>query len=1257
MPGPPKIPDVEWNLHKATIQSLYVTENKTLGQMMEYVASQSGFRPSKAQYIRQLKKWGFEKNSSADQWKQVAKVVRKRKHEGKDSEVFIRNDRVSTPKLRKEISRYAVHEESRECSSPRSENLDGVVVQTPKADVMRHTVFLGTPWFDFQNRIEPYFEYLRKLNLGSAAPDPLLHQQAAYTGNDVLSDLPQIFEKGPWAIPDHQGIASYARYTDYNSPNTISFELPDELNVPLLATGETSDEVSALSADFIGATTDSKNTYSGHELLPYLDDIIVEPYQGQLAKNVEQLKGPFELDTVLQLVRSAVYLSSNNLLSDTEVDELVKWMIRSGTQWALEDFFDLKTLTTEIFGSTIFVSAARLGCMDIVRTLIAKTIDVDVLSGYGSRRTALEEAVRNQHPRIVKLLLDEGASLARKNRIPGSLLHDALAGSHSIEIVEMLINKGIDVNDPIMLKKYGCTALVYAAERHDLVMVRMLLGAGANVNEMHDGSITALQASIGEYGLDVALALIDAGASIDAPMGDIFAHAREGLKASCNFDQLTTPIQRAALADNVEFVQCLLSKGADINAWPWEGCKDKIRGLLTAPWCDENPKVAVKYPEVMTVLQAAAFNRNATLIRVVLGAHADVNARGCGDTPLQLAAAKGDAKSCQILLRYGADINAPADARYGRTALQAAAKTGNCELVQQLLRAGADVDAAASPTGGRTALQAAVEHGSIELVKTLIEAGGNIHVAASEKAGRTCLQAAAEYGHVELVQLLLSVGADVNSPAAPGSDGLTALQAAVSPCPLSRSDGTTQVANKELARTRILQILLNAGADVNTPQSADLGETALVAAIREQKIDLAMSDSNNYRHRHALGELIEQRTTERVALLIKAGADVNAYCSTIPLNIHADTPLKVAAERGFVQIATMLLNAGAQVNLQTVGSKFTALHCALRSKRAAMVQFLLEHGADPNACSPDSSPCTPLQIALTEFDTNNEIASALIDAGAHVNRTPCIGLAARAGNLQAVQLLLKAGADVNSRLGDESTALQQAIAKCDADLIKLLIEAGADSNEPNAGISAETVLQQAAANGDIEVVRLLLAHGADINAPAGRHLGKTALQQAAANGDIEVVRLLLAHGADINAPACRIWGRTALQAAAANGNIEVVRLLLAHGADINAPAGCMSGFTALQGAASTGYLKIVLMLLEAGAHVNAPRAEIRGAMALDAAAEQGRLDIVALLLNNDDDAEGIDDRCERAAKFAASNGHRVIARILREHCVNQGSTA
>ena len=1030
-----------------------------------------------------------------------------------------------------------------------------------------------------------------------AASNHLLPQHEAYGGCDVLSEMPWNLETEQWTILGHPWNPSSAEQNDYGLPNTAFSAYPNELNDPLPISEGSNDEVIALLADCVGAAANSDSASSREELISHLDDNTVEMHDGQLMKNVEKLKGPSKLEPVLQLIRYSVYLSSNNLLPDSKTDKLVQWMTKSGAQWVLDLLLDLKTPTTEIFGSNILVSAARLGNIDIVRILIAKKADVNALAGYTYRKTALQEAVRLQHPRIVCLLLDAGASPKPQIGSQYSVLHDALAGAHSIEIVQMLIDKGADVNGPFVQWLDEAPVLVCAAGRHDLVMTRMLLEAGAHVNEMLPGSTTALQASIGKDAVDVAQILIDAGASIDAPEGRTFAEAREASVKNRDFEQLTTPIQRAALADDIELVQTLVSEGADVNACPWEGCKDDIRIPLK-----NLSRNDIDFHDVMTALQAAVFSQNATLVRVILGADADINARGFGDTALQIAATGGDAKICQILLRHGADVNAPADDYHGRTALQAAASTGDCELVQQLLDAGADVNAIASPTGGRTALQAAAEHGSVELVKALIAADGNINAAASPTEGRTCLQAAGEQGHTELVQMLLSAGADVNSPAAKVSNGLTALQAALTLHPGELCLDVTWAANKKFAHTTILQTLLNAGADVNAPPSPQGGISALVAAIKSRNLELARSllqrgAKANCRNSEqtALGEAVNRRSTELVALLIEAGADVDAYYHTDENLLESGTPLQAAALSGSIQIATVLLNAGATVDKPSAGSCLrTALQCAVHGNCAEMVLLLLANGADPNACATVCKhSSTALGYALSRWSINIDILSALINAGADVNKIARprsahpVRQAAAKSNAEAVQLLLEAGACINLTSEDKCTALQAASGTRNIDLIKILIGAGAD-----------------------------------VNAPAGPERGRTALQQAVEHGDI-----------------------------------KISRLLLAHGADVNAPAGYSRGITALQGAMMNGHLKIVLMLLQAGAQVNAPPANAEGRMALDAAAEHGRLDIVLLLLKNDEDAEAIELRCKRAAKLAALNGHLVIARILRGHRRGRGSTA
>lgn len=112
-----------------------------------------------------------------------------------------------------------------------------------------------------------------------------------------------------------------------------------------------------------------------------------------------------------------------------------------------------------------------------------------------------------------------------------------------------------------------------------------------------------------------------------------------------------------------------------------------------------------------------------------------------------------------------------------------------------------------------------------------------------------------------------------------------------------------------------------------------------------------------------------------------------------------------------------------------------------------------------------------------------------------------------------------------------------------AEMVKTLLQAGANANSAARNQMKVAPIHSAAANRDVktalEIVRMLLNAGADVNVT--QHGGWTPLQQAAAHGNTELVRLLLERGADKNALAEN--GKTALDLAQKGNHLDAVAVL------------------------------------------------------------------------------------------------------------------
>lgn len=190
--------------------------------------------------------------------------------------------------------------------------------------------------------------------------------------------------------------------------------------------------------------------------------------------------------------------------------------------------------------------------------------------------------------------------------------------------------------------------------------------------------------------------------------------------------------------------------------------------------------------------------------------------------------------------------------------------------------------------------------------------------------------------------------------------------------------------------------------------------------------------------------------------------------------------------------------------------------------------------------------------------------------------TGCMSIhtAAREGNLKEVRRQLAWGVNANKRhFFTRDTLLIEAAANGHLDVVKLLIENGADVNLK--GEAWYGPLHAAAAKGHIEVVKILLENGADVNI---FHHNKP-LHNAAMNGHIEVAEILLAHGADINAKGTD--EASPLHTAVSNNQLAMVKWLLSKGANVNPRAAY--GCTPLHSAARRKNVEIGKILLKHGA--------------------------------------------------------------------------
>jgi uncharacterized protein len=407
-------------------------------------------------------------------------------------------------------------------------------------------------------------------------------------------------------------------------------------------------------------------------------------------------------------------------------------------------------------------------------------------------------------------------------------------------------------------------------------------------------------------------------------------------------------------------------------------------------------------------LADAAEKQDRAAIRKLVKENADVNAsQPDGMTALHWAAYLDDFEIAKALT--GAKANVGATNRYGVTPLALACQNGNTEIVDLLLANGADPNT--TLLGGETVLMTAARTGKPGPVKALLKRGADAN--AKERRGQTALMWAAADGHAEVVELLLKADADFRTPLS--ASGFTPLHFAA-----------------REGRPEVVRALLKAGADVNEamqPQRPPRkgprkGTSALLLAVESGHFELAVE-------------------------LLKVGADPNDQRSGFT-PLHAMTWVR-KPQRGeddgdpaplgsgnlnTVQFIRELVKHGADVNRRLTSGKgglgkfdtkgATPFLMASATADVPYMQLLLELGADPSI--PNVDNCTPLMVACgigVGSAAANEVAGEEPEV------------------LEAAQLLLKLGADVNAVDANGETAMHGAALKNLPKVVQFLANNGA----------------------------------------------------------------------------------------------------------------------------------------------------------------------------------------------------------------------
>ncbi|KAI3318438.1 ankyrin repeat-containing domain protein [Xylariaceae sp. AK1471] len=721
------------------------------------------------------------------------------------------------------------------------------------------------------------------------------------------------------------------------------------------------------------------------------------------------------------------------------------------------------------------------------------------------------------HSRVVHVLLEAGADVNAAAAVNTDDLSGSPGGSQSTQDSDMDSQDYpfITALEASLDCLMGLNSLRKLADKWRIDYYEPLLDHGADVNLQNGRSQLPLQIAAHCGSQRLVRWLIDAGADVAA-----MADGRDPLIAAAGREE-----------SSFEIVQTLLDLGAKVP--PEAGYINRlVTASLQCFTTDDDVILGGNEGRFMhTNSLSDVFTKGpGALLRLLLIKTNWKKSYPQFPLVLQMVCVLGDSSYVDLLLERGVDINTVCS--YYGTALQAAARHGHTTLVQHLLEAGADPNI----TGGEhfTVLHAAVKGGHSKVVHALLAFGADVQLRMHPSHGKatenSLLNIAAELGNAEITSMLLNAGIEVVSGR---EDQQHALVLA---CGSGSVDTVNRLleagANPKIVGVRGSWLKNNYFYKEMTPlhMCCYHGNEEMIQLLLNKSVELEIEIQGS---ETPLIVAAERGYAGIIRLLVAAGAD-----TTHRSNFH--TPLSVAIQRGHLDVVGTLLAVSAPVYDSTSGINAFIYGC--KSDSLPVLELLVE--AAVSVADGESAILEAIQ-GWRNWHLHADTVQILLDHGAnHHNQSPRIGGMLNAAMLSCVGKWLPKEANPENRVAFSSKWGTDQELSCER-IVKILVERGIEITDTP--FMFGTSLHLACFMGNESIITILLSKGSDVNSNAGYF--KNPLFAAIYRHHQNAVGLLLKNGADPNSHHPEFG--SALSYAWGEGAIYIAELLLHHGADPN----------------------------------------------------------------------------------------------------------